>query len=157
VDQLRTGSRNELERDARLARTVLTELNRLEPTSLTVDDRNTVGFLRFLMGQWVKAPDYHLLSFTVTPYSTFLLTYALQNIFGVFQFTNSADAERYLSLVRNYRDFVRELATHLRDQINEGIRLAKPAVPGVRESLTRTRDASRALLGVADERLGRLE
>src|SRR5687767_118635 len=156
VEVLRPESLTDREGDAAFARGVLRDLDRLDDATLAEDDRLTAGFLRFLMDAWAGAPEHHWNGFSVAPYSSFFLGYALQNVFGGYDFTSAEDGERYLSLVRDYRDLVRELGTKLDGQVERGILVPRPALPGVRESLTRYRAAAGGLLGVDLARLSAL-
>lgn len=156
VERLRPESIADRVQDARFAAGVLAELAAVDESALPEDDRLTVGFLRFLLEAWVAAPAHHWHGFSVAPYSSFFLGYALQHVFGGYAFTCSDDADRYLSLVGDYRDFVRELGAKLDGQRDRGILIPRPALPGVRESLTRYRAAAQALLAVGPERLSPL-
>lgn len=156
VERLRAESITDREADARFATGVLSDLDALDETLLPEGDRLTVGFLRFLLENWAGAPEHHWHGFSVAPYSSFFLGYALQHVFGGFAFAADADGDRYLSLVGDYRDFVRELGLKLDGQRERGILIPKAALPGVRESLTRYRGATAALLAVTPERLAQL-
>lgn len=156
VERLRAESLADREDDARFATGVLADLDRLDEAQLPETDRLTVGFLRFLMDSWATAPAHHWHGFSVAPYSSFFLGYALQHVFGGFTFASDADADRYLSLVGDLRDFVRELGSKLDGQRERGILIPKAALPGVRESLTRYRGAAASLLALGPDRLARL-
>lgn len=156
VEHLRSESIDDRDADARFALAVLGELDAVDEAQLTEQDRLTVGFLRFLMQMWADAPRHHWHGFSVAPYSSFFLGYALQHVFGGFTFGAAQDAERYLSLAADYRDFVRELGTKLDGQRERGILVPRPALPGVRESLSRHRSAAAALLAVSPERASAL-
>ena len=153
VERLRPESLADREADAAFAREVLRDLGRLDDAAMSEDDRLTAGFLRFLMDSWAAAPQHHWHGFSVAPYSSFFLSYALQHVFGGFVFASPADGDRYVSLVGDYRDFVTELGTKLDGQVERGIRIPRPALSGVRESLTRNRAAAAGLLAVDPTRL----
>ena len=156
VERLRPESLADREDDAAFARALLRDLDRVDVATMTEDDRLTAGFLRFLMEGAVVGPEHHWHGFSVAPYSSFFLSYALQHVFGGFAFDTTADADRYVSLVGDYRDFVTELGVKLDGQVERGIRIPKPALAGVRESLTRNRAAAAGLLAVAPARLSAL-
>lgn len=157
VEHLRPESLADREVDAALAARILAELDQLDPGGMARDDVTTVGFLRFLLQSWVDAPKHHWHGFSVTPYSSFFLGYAMQHVFGTHGFEGAVDVERYLSLLEDYRCFVVEMGTKLAGQRERGILLPKPAIPGVRESLTRHRTAAGSLLRVGDDRLSQLD
>lgn len=153
VEQLPSGSAAETEREAGFALRMLASLDAVDPAQASADDLATAGFLRFLLEGWARAPELHWHGFSCTPYSSFFLSFAVRDVFGGARFEQSADVDRYLSLLADYRTFVAELGTKLVGQRARGILLPGPAVPGVQETLRRHRDAAPAVLGVRDERL----
>lgn len=156
VERLRPESLADREADATFARGVLRDLDRLDEAAMVEDDRLTSGFLRFLMDSWAVAPQHHWNGFSVAPYSAFFLSYALQHVFGGFAFSSVGDGDRYLSLIGDYRNLVRELGAKLDGQVERGIRVPRPALAGVRESLARYRAAAGGLLAVDPARLSGL-
>lgn len=140
VEHLRVESEDSWAQDARFAQQVLAELHAAAPAD--EDDRLTAGFLEHLLGTWVDRAQHPLVGFTVTPYQSFFLGLALQQVFPSFQGT----ASTYVSLVSDLRDQVRELRARLERQREAGVLVPAPALPGVRESLARTRAAAAAIL-----------
>ena len=156
VEHLRAESLTDKEADAAFARGVLGELTSLDEGALVEDDRLTVGFLKFLLQGWADAPRHHWHSFSVAPYSSYFLGYSLQHVFGAFSFSTGEDVDRYLSLVNDYRSYLAEAGVKLDGQRERGILIPKPALPGIRTSLTRYRSAAGSLLTPAGDRTGTL-
>ena len=140
IERLRIESDESVAQDARFAEQVLAELRATAPAD--EDDRLTAGFLEFTLTGQVEAAKTPLLGFTVTPYQSFFLGMSLQQLFPAFR---GPDAT-YVSLVGDFRDQVRELRARLVRQREAGILVPRPALAGLRESLTRTRGAAAALL-----------
>jgi uncharacterized protein (DUF885 family) len=140
VEHLRVEAEPAWAADAAFAREVLDALARTGPVD--EDDRLTAGFLEHLLGGWVERDRHALLGFTVTPYSSFFLGMPLQRAFPVHRGTSAG----YLALAADYRDQVRELSARLLRQREAGVLLPAPAVPGVLESLRRSRAAAAAVL-----------
>jgi uncharacterized protein (DUF885 family) len=86
-----------------------------------------------------------LLGFTVTPYTSFFLGMPLQQVFP----HHTGPAAGYLSLASDYCDQVRELRARLIRQRQAAILIPAAALPGVRESLGRTRAAAASVLPTA--------
>jgi uncharacterized protein (DUF885 family) len=140
VERMRVESDESTAKDARFAEQVLAELRATEPVD--EDDRLTAGYLEFTLSGQVAAAKTPLLGFTVTPYQSFFVGMSLQQLFPAFP---GPDAT-YLSLVGDFRDQVVELRARLARQREAGILVPRPALAGMRDSLTRTRGAAGALL-----------
>jgi uncharacterized protein (DUF885 family) len=140
VERMRVESEESLAKDARFAEQVLAELQAAEPVD--EDDRLTAGYLEFMLTGQVEAAKTPLLGFTVTPYQSFFIGMSLQQLFPAF----SGPDATYVSLVADFRDQIRELAARLRRQREAGILVPRPALAGLRESLTRTRGAAGSVL-----------
>ncbi len=153
VERLRTGSATELEAEARFARDILTRLDVLDVARLDADDRDSTAFVHHLMTNWIAAAEHHLVTFTITPYARFLQTYSVNEALSSVAFTSEDDVERYLSLTSDYRDAVRELSAHLREQARHDIRLPRPAIAGAREGLLQAVETVPSQLQVDDARL----
>lgn len=136
------------ERDGAYARSVLTRLDQLDSS----DDPATAGFMRWLLTTWLERVRFHWLPFSVTPYASFGLSVYLQRVFTPFSFDSAPDAQRYVSLVADYRDVILEIGNKLATQRAMGILLPQPAVPGARDSLARHRDAAARTLTTSAER-----
>ena len=140
VERLRVESEQTWADDARYARAVLAELRDVEPTD--EDDRLTAGYLDHLLGGWVTRMEHPLLGFTVTPYQSLFLGQALRQVFP----THQGSGSTYLSLVGDLRDQLGEMGARLDRQRQAGILVPRPALPGLRESLRRTKAAAAAVL-----------
>jgi uncharacterized protein (DUF885 family) len=156
VEHLPAGSAAEADEQAAFARRMLAALDAVDAGTTSSDDLVTAGFLRFLLDGWTRGPELRWHAFSCAPYSSFFLSFAVRDVFGGFRFAGPADVDRYLSLLDDYRAFVAELGTTLVGQRERGILLPRPAVPGVRETLARYREAAPAVLSVGDERLSGL-
>jgi uncharacterized protein (DUF885 family) len=140
VEHLRVESDSAWAEDAVFARTTLARLAATEPVD--EDDRLTTGFLEHVLSGWVDRAEHIQLGFTVTPYSAFFLGMGLQQVFAGY----AGSAAGYLALVGDHRDQIVELRARLLRQRDAGVLVPQPALPGVRESLSRTRAAAGALL-----------
>ena len=140
VEGLRVESDAAWAADARFADEVRAELATTEARD--EDERLTAGFLDFTLAGQANYPKHPLLGFTVTPYQSFFAGMALQQAFPTF----SGPDATYVSLVADFRDGVREMAARLGRQREAGILVARPALPGTRESLARMRGAAHAIL-----------
>lgn len=140
IERLRLESDEAWAQDARFAETVLAELQVLAPSD--EDDRLTAGFLEHLLDGRVARMRHPLLGFTFTPYSAFFLGMPLQQVFP----NHTGTPAGYLALANDYCEQVRELRARLVRQREAGILLPAMALPGVRESLGRTRNAAGSVL-----------
>lgn len=138
VTSLRAESDESWRKDAEFARRTLATLNELPAE----DDPATRGFLEHVLNGWVDRVEHEHLGFTVTPYQSFFLGMGLQHVFQNY----SGAPENYDGLVADYRDQVSETRARLLRQREAGILLPRPAIPGVRESLSRSRSAAAAVL-----------
>jgi uncharacterized protein (DUF885 family) len=140
VEHLRSESDDAWIEDAAFAGRILAQLRATRAQD--EDERLTAGFLEHLLGIW-RARAQHLdLGFTVTPYSSYLLSVGLQHTFRGF----AGSAEAYLGLVADHRDQVVQMGVRLRRQREAGVLVPRPAIPGVLESLRGHRQSAGSLL-----------
>lgn len=150
IIQLPANSLADRERDADFAGSVLTRLSQADDN----EDAATAGLLRWLLTSWVDDLSLHWLGFNVTPYASYGLSFYLQQVFAPFRFESAEDSARYMSLLADFRDAIAEMGAKLRTQRAMGILLPRPAIPGVRESIQRHREAARRALPVSSQRVG---
>ncbi|MBL8270527.1 DUF885 family protein, partial [Steroidobacter sp.] len=101
------------------------------------------------------AEDYWL-SFAVTPYMGGQAILSIHTVLAGQKIGSQADLDRYLTLVDEYVGFVDQMAAKTRAQAERGIRVPKPALDGVRKTITGLRASAPAALDVAPARLSEL-
>lgn len=144
VEHLRVESDETWAQDARFAETVLIELRAAAPGD--EEDRLTAGFLEHLLDSWVVRTQHPLLGFSVTPYMfMFLFGMPLQRVFPHHQ----GNAAGYLSLVGDYTEQLHQVRSRLLRQREAGVLVPSAALPGLRESLKRSRTAAASVLPVS--------
>ena len=146
VEQLRSNTLEELERDARDYGLIAAEARTLEARLLSKRDRLTRGFLVHAADEAASAVQRWWEQFPITPYASSGLWLYLQQIFSAFEFENPADGERYLSLLADLARSLRATADRLGRQAERGWRIPRPALPGSRLTLERIRDYAAAAL-----------
>lgn len=156
VTRIPNPSLAEAQAEVDFARAALAELEALDADSLSYDDRLTYLFVQDALQQQMRSVEMWWSSFPVTPYNGYWMSMYGQIIFGAFQFTEAADAERYLSLLNDYALALRSLLDKLRAQASHDWRIPRPALPGVIASLTGLKAAVTAMLSVHEARLTRL-
>lgn len=140
IEHLRAESDAAWREDAAYAQGILDRLDAVEPVE--EDDHLTAGFLRHVLGGQVATGENALQTFTVAPFTQYFLTMGLQSAFSAF---NGSD-DTYLSLVGDFRNQVIELRERLVRQREVGIIVPAPALPGIRESLSRASVSASALI-----------
>lgn len=140
VEHLRVEGPDAWAEDASFAAGLLAEL--AQTPAHGEDDLLTTGFLQHELQASVDRHRHSALGFSVTPYQTYGLAMALQSVFPGF----AGLPTTYLSLVADTRDQVVALRQRLEGQRSAGVLVPAPALGGVRESLTRLREAAAATL-----------
>ena len=122
-------SLDQVEAEARGARRALADLREIDRTALTDEDALTWRFLEASLLTTVEAVDNYWFEFPVLGFSATPLTFYLRHVFGVFEFSQPADVELYLHLLREYGKLVDDMATKLAGQLERGIVVPAVAVP----------------------------
>ncbi|MFF7898881.1 DUF885 domain-containing protein [Streptomyces sp. NPDC007920] len=157
VESLPGVSAAEADERAGFAAGVLDRLRTPKPTEPAGPAADSAGFLQALAEQEARAGRFYWLTPTVTPYQLFRLQQYGDTVFRPFLFESRADADRYVSLVRDLARHVATIGDKAAGQAARGFFVPAPALPGVRTTLTRLR-ASAARYAEADaERLTRLD
>ncbi len=107
--------------DATFSQGILDGLKSVDAGALDHDRWLTYRTLSFLANNDVAAQKYFWLRQQATPYAGGLQLSTLAALLTSFQFAGNADAQRYLSLLRQYAAFVRSLQTLLQGQHERGI------------------------------------
>ncbi|MEU7382311.1 MULTISPECIES: DUF885 domain-containing protein [unclassified Streptomyces] len=157
VESLPGVSAAEADERAAFAAGVLDRLRTSKRTEPAGPAADSAGFLEALAEQEAQAGRFHWLTPTATPYQLFRLQQYGDTVFRPFLFESRADADRYVSLVRDLARHVATVGDKAAGQAARGFFVPAPALPGVRTTLTRLR-ASAARYAEADaERLTRLD
>ncbi|WP_326805347.1 DUF885 domain-containing protein [Streptomyces sp. NBC_01788] len=157
VESLPGVSAAEADERAAFAAGVLDRLRTSKHTESAGPAADSAGFLEALAEQEARAGRFHWLTPTATPYQLFRLQQYGDTVFRPFLFESRADADRYVSLVRDLARHVSTVGDKAAGQAARGFFVPAPALPGVRTTVTRLR-ASAARYAEADaERLTRLD
>ncbi|WP_225829032.1 DUF885 domain-containing protein [Streptomyces naphthomycinicus] len=157
VESLPGVSDAEADERAGFAAGVLDRLGALRPAGLPGPAADTAGFLRALAEQEAAAGRFHWLTPTATPYQLFRLQQYGDTVFRPFRFEHRADADRYVSLVRDLARCVATIADKAAGQAARGFRIPAPALAGVHTTLTRLRASAAEFVRAGAERLTRLD
>ncbi|MGW4566817.1 DUF885 domain-containing protein, partial [Streptomyces sp. NPDC004561] len=136
---------------------VLDRLRTLRPAELPGPAADTAGFLRALAEQEAQSGRFHWLTPTATPYQLFRLQQYGDTVFRAFRFERRADADRYVSLVRDLARCVATIGDKAAGQAARGFRIPAPALAGVHTTLTRLRASAARHVQTDAERLTRLD
>ncbi|MFI6730411.1 DUF885 domain-containing protein [Streptomyces atratus] len=157
VESLPGVSAAEAEERAGFAAGVLDRLGTLRPAQLPGPAADTEGFLRALAEQEAEAGRFHWLTPTATPYQLFSLQQYGDTVFRPYRFEHRADADRYVSLVRDLARCVETIGDKAAGQAARGFLIPAPALAGVRTTLTRLRASAARYVRADAERLTRLD
>lgn len=136
IETLRLASESTWHAEAEFVRGILSELSAVTPGD--EDDRCTSGYLQHVLGMFTDRADHPDVGFTITPYQTYEFKTSLGVAFAGFSGTPGG----YLSLAADYRDGIHRLRARLERQQELGILVPRPAIDGVRRSLSATRSAA---------------
>lgn len=141
------------QREAQWHKERLARVEALDSAGLPQEQWLLSRMLRHTFSIGADADQYYWLDPVVTPYAGGLRTQTVHQILAAQALNTPQDLERYLGLLRNYREMLDQIAGKVRDQAERGIRVPKPAIPGVHAYLEGTRAAVPDVVAVADERL----
>jgi uncharacterized protein (DUF885 family) len=147
IEQLPTASLVEAEQESDAGARIAATLETIDRTRLAAADEVTADFLLHMAGEARRAREDWWDSFPVTPYMAIVgLSAHLRHVFMPFAFTNRNDQVRYLSLLSDYRDLVRNSAEKMRMLAAREWRVARPAIAGARKTIAGLRASAAGLL-----------
>ena len=121
IEKLRPISLADAGDDAAFGQRILDGLHGIDAGSLDHDHWLTYRTLAFLASNDVAARKYYWLRQMATPYAGGSQLGAMTTILAQFVVTNTADAERYVSLLHQYAAFIRSIDDLLHGQHQRGI------------------------------------
>ena len=113
--------------EAAFARELLAQLERVDETRLTDDERITLGILEHLQRQEIDALPHFWLRSPVTPYASQIAQVNL--VFSRMPFATDDDKARYVRLLDEHARFIDAIADIVREQQRRGILLPKAEIP----------------------------
>ena len=156
IQQLPRETLQAAESDETFAALQTRRLRKVDVGALPANDRLTAEFLQHRLEWDCQSSKLWWSSFPVTPYTAMILGLYLQLVFAPFRFESSGDADRYLSLLRNYGVLVSDLRAKLAQQAERGWRIPRPALSTVRATLQALLQQSTEALVVDSRRLAPL-
>jgi len=156
ITSIPANTRKEAQEDASFARKITAELKEIDPKMLAHDDWLTLEFLRNQMKTLSYKEDAWLTDFPVTPHTGFWLSFYAQEIFASFRFDEKEDLNRYVKLTEDYAEMVRASLEQLQVQAEQGWRIPRPALDGVRITLEGIKKSLPTLFNVGLERINHL-
>jgi uncharacterized protein (DUF885 family) len=157
-------SEDAAEDKASQARSFLAKLGTINEATLPHQMALTLKIARFQLEIEAQALDRYWLVqeigvypaiFPIGPYGCGYLFSLLLKVFSDFGFVRRSDCDRYLALIEGYAELVDQLRRKLEGQAVRGIRIPRPAIPGMRALVNEQFTAAREALGVAPTRLSR--
>jgi uncharacterized protein (DUF885 family) len=152
VKRLRAESLEEQEADASFGKSMRRALRGIDVGSIAPAERVTFEFLDHAFLVLEKSPEYWWTSFAYTPCMAYNLNYINELALTAHVFSDGGDIDRYLQLVSDYASFVRAQTTRTVDQAKRGWRIARPALVGVRATLSGIRAGVPGWLIVSEAR-----
>ena len=157
IESLGDNSFAYVEAEAASAGAALEELQAIDASQLSHDDRITYAILESVLQPATEYPAHFWHKFNVTPYAAgTVFSSVLPSALGTYRFETEADGEAYLGLLRDLARYVTDDLTRLKGQEERGILLPKPAIPGARTVFEALRAGIGNLAAVAPERLSGL-
>lgn len=156
VTALQTGSLEEAEREAAFAGSVLDRLAAIDAAALSHEQHLTLEFLRSSLAESLLAPAQWWYQLPITPWQSYHLGLYRQQLFAPFLFEAEADAERFLELVEGYGRLLDQMLRKLGELDARGIRIPRPALPGVVTVLSGHRTSAETAFRIGPDRLAAL-
>lgn len=157
VESLPDMSLAQAEDRARFATGILDQVRALDPTGLSGDDADTLGYLTELAERDIRAARFYWLTPCATPYQLLPLSLYADAVFRPFVLDGPAAAERYASLVHDLARHVVSIADKAAGQAARGCRIPAPALEGVRTTLRGLRASVAAAVEVDEARFVALD
>jgi uncharacterized protein (DUF885 family) len=156
VTQIEDLTFEEAQQEADFNRAALTRLRTIDLSGVPEDRWVLARLLEHTYEQGANAAEDYWLNFAVTPYSGAMSVLSIQRVLAAQKFETADDLQRYLHLVDEYATLIDQMAAKTRGQAERGIRVPKPAIAGVRTSLTGLRGGVVTALDVAPARTSAL-
>jgi uncharacterized protein (DUF885 family) len=116
---------------------MLQRLEAIDSSRLDHQQQLTAAMLERQLGLMIEQAEYYWQGFSVTPYQAgFIFSSTLPTALRSAPLVSAEDVDAYLALVADIGRFVNDQADKLEGQAEHGIRLPKPALPGVRAVFT---------------------
>ncbi|MEZ5656332.1 MAG: DUF885 domain-containing protein [Sphingobium sp.] len=142
VETLPTGSLEEAEIDASEGMRIAATISTLDRVRLSQTDQITADVLAHMAEDITRQPEEWWDSFPVTPYVSIIgISSHLRQVFAPFIFTDKSDSDRYLSLLTDYRNLLRNSAEKMLSLAERDWRIAQPAIAGAQSVLVGLRAA----------------
>ncbi len=156
IERLPDLSLRATEREAAQARALKARLQQIDTGKLKLEEQLSAAALRWELDGTIEGAQYFWHRFSdVTPYSTPLQS--VQRVLGAYRFSNNADAQRYLMLVRELPAWLDSIRTGLAERMRRGHRLPSDELPLVRAVFSSYRQpAQQSPFWVVDARLSAL-
>jgi uncharacterized protein (DUF885 family) len=155
VDGFPDLSEQEAHRTAGRARAVLAEVDAIDVTLLPHELALTLKVATFQLAVEAQADERYWLAhlyggfpslFPVAPYGGGGLLRYVWQAFSRFTFNRPGDADRYLALIEDCAYLLDQMRQKLEEQASRGIRIPRPALPGVRAFLAGQTETARKVL-----------
>jgi uncharacterized protein (DUF885 family) len=158
VKKLPDQSLSALQEDAEFAAGLLKELESVDTGRLDHQQQLTAAMLERQLSIMVEELEFYWQGFSLTPYqSGFIFSSLLPTALKSAPLNSGEDVDSYLALVADVGRFVSEQANKLEGQAEQGIRLPKPALPGVRAVFAGLESSLPQLVAVDESRTLQLE
>ena len=155
VDRMPDVSLAHSQANAAFGQTLLAALAPVAEDRLDHADALTLAVLRKEARQLTEAPGQYWLTFPLTPYV--FRNFGVAQVFTSHPFKGKADADRYLSLLAQYADFIGALQARLDEQARRKIFMAREEVPLAAGAFAAAaKDKDESLFWVKDDRLSAL-
>lgn len=117
--------------EAKFHKRMLARVNAIELDKLPHEPWLLAKMLHHTFASGAQADENYWLDFTVTPYAGGLNINDAHSILAQQPLKSAADLEHYLHLLDSYAVMLEQIAVKTRAQAERGIRVSKPAIPGV--------------------------
>lgn len=141
------------QREAQFSRDMLARLDAVKIAELPHDQWLLAQMLRHTFASAADGDKDYWLDPVVTPYAGGLRIQTVHRILLAQQLKTQQDLDNYLRLLANYGVMLDQIAAKVRGQAERGIRVPKPAIPGVRALLEGLRTAVPSAAAVSNQRL----
>jgi len=153
VTQIEDLTPEEAQKEADFHRAALARLKAVKIADLPQEQWLLSRLLEHTYDQGQHAAEDYWLNFAVTPYSGGQTVLGVHRILGAQKLATKEDLDRYLKLMDEYTALIDQLTAKTVAQAERGIRVPKPALAGVRATITGLRGGAPAALEVSAERL----
>lgn len=144
------------QREAEFNRAALARLQTIDIAGLAQEQWLLAKLLEHTYESGIHGAEDYWLSFSVTPYNGARTVLGVQRILAAQKLVDRSDLDRYLKLVDEYVAMIDQMTAKTRAQAERGIRVPKPALAGVRTTVSGLRGGAPAALDVAAGRLNGL-